>query len=127
MKTSTRLLKVVALFFSVLILFQGCVTVYKSANVTLEEAVRADTKVRITTNDNQTMKYLNITKINQEYFGIKKVHGDLTKIPIQKEDIEIVRIKNKPMSTIVGALVFLGGFIVVVVTGVVLSGGFAIM
>jgi uncharacterized protein YceK len=120
-------LKGVALFFTVLILFQGCVTVYKSANVTLEEAVRADTKVRITTNDNQTMKYLNITKINQEYFGIKKVHGDLTKIPIQKEDIEIVRIKNKPMSTIVGALVFLGGFVVVVVTGVVLSGGFAIM
>jgi uncharacterized protein YceK len=127
MRTLKVHLKGVALFFSVLILFQGCVTVYKSANVTLEEAVRADTKVRITTNDNQTMKYLNITKINQEYFGIKKVHGDLTKIPIQKEDIEIVRIKNKPMSTIVGALVFLGGFIVVVVTGVVLSGGFAIM
>lgn len=127
MRTLKVHLKVIALFFSVLILFQGCVTVYKSANVTLEEAVRADTKVRITTNDNQTMKYLNITKINQEYFGIKKVHGDLTKIPIQKEDIEIVRIKNKPMSTIVGALIFLGGFIVVVVTGVVLSGGFAIM
>ena len=113
MKTTTRHLKVVALFFSILILFQGCVTVYKSANVTLEEAVRADTKVRITTNDNQTMKYLNITKINQEYFGIKKVHGDLTKIPIQKEDIEIVRIKNKPMSTVVGALLYLGGFFVV--------------
>ena len=127
MRTLKVHLKGVALFFSVLILFQGCVTVYKSANVTLEEAVRADTKVRITTNDNQTMKYLNITKINQEYFGIKKVHRDLTKIPIQKEDIEIVRIKNKHMSTIVGALVFLGGFVVVVVTGVVLSGGFAIM
>ena len=126
MKTTTRHLKVVALFFSVLILFQGC-TVYKSASVTLDEASKSNTKVRITTNDNQTIKYLNITKINQEYFGIKKVNGDLTKIPIQKEDIEIVRIKNKPMSTIVGALVFLGGFIVVVVTGVVLSGGFAIM
>ena len=127
MKTSTRHLKVVALFFSVLILFQGCVTVYKSANVTLEEAARADTKVRITTNDNQTIKYLNITKINQEYFGIKKVNGDLTKIPIQNEDIEMVRIKNKPMSTVVGALIYLGGFIVVVVTGIVLSGSFAIM
>ena len=127
MKTSTKHLKVVALIFSVVILFQSCVTVYKSGNVTLEEAVRADTKVRITTNDNQTMKYLNITKINQEYFGIKKVHRDLTKIPIQKEDIEIVRIKDKPMSAVVGTLIYLGGFIVVVVTGVVISGGFAIM
>jgi uncharacterized protein YceK len=127
MKTSTRHLKVVALFFSVLILFQGCVTVYKSANVTLEEAARADTKVRITTNDNQTIKYLNITKINQEYFGIKKVNGDLTKIPIQNENIEMIRVKNKPMSAVVGTLIYLGGFIVVLVTGVVISGGFAIM
>jgi hypothetical protein len=127
MKTSIRHLKVVVLFFSILILFQGCVTVYKSANVTLEEAVRADTKARITTTDNQTIKYLNITKINQDYFGIKKVHGDLAKIPIQNKDIEKVRIKNKPMSTAVGALIYLVGFIVVVVTGVVLSGGFAIM
>ena len=39
-------LKAVALFFSILIFFQGC-TVYKSTSVTLEEAVRADTKVRI--------------------------------------------------------------------------------
>jgi uncharacterized protein YceK len=127
MKAIKGRLKVVALFFSVLILFQGCVTVYKSANVSLEEAVRADTKVRITTNDNQTIKYLNITKINQEYFGIKKVNGDLTKMPIHKEDIEIVRVKNKPMSTVVGALIYIGGFVVVVVTGVVLGGGFAIM
>jgi hypothetical protein len=127
MKITTRHLKVIALFFSVLILFQSCVTVYKSANVTLEEAVKADTKVRITTIDNQTIKYLNITKINQEYFGIKKVNGDLTKISIQNKDIVKVRIKNKPMSTVVGALIYLGGFIAVVVTGVVLSGGFAIM
>jgi hypothetical protein len=127
MKTSTRHLKVVALFFSVLILFQGCVTVYKSGNVTLEEAVKSDTKVRITTNDNKTIKYLNITKINQEYFGIKKVHGDLTKIPIQNENIEMIRVKNKPMSAVVGVLIYFGGIIVVVVTGVLISGGFAIM
>ena len=55
MKTSTKHLKVVALIFSVVILFQSCVTVYKSGNVTLEEAVRADTKVRISTNDNKTI------------------------------------------------------------------------
>lgn len=127
MKTSTKHLKVVALVFSVVILFQSCVTVYKSGNVTLEEAVRADTKVRISTIDNKTLKYLNITKINQEYFGIKKVHGDLTKIRIQNENIEMIWVKNKPMSALVGTLIYLGGFIVVVVTGVVISGGFAIM
>ena len=126
MKT-TRHFKVVVFFFFVLILFQSCVTVYKSSNVTLEEAVKADTKVKITTNDNKTLKYLNITKINQEYFGIKKINGDLIKIPIQIENIEMVRLKNKPISMIIGGLIYLGGFIVIVVTGVVLSGGFAIM
>lgn len=127
MKTTTRHLKVVALIFSVVILFQSCVTVYKSGNVTLEEADRANTKVRISTNDNKTLKYLYITNINQEYFGIKRVHGDLIKISIQNEDIDLVRIKNKPMSVVLGTLIYLGGFIVVVVTGVVISGGFAIM
>lgn len=41
MKTSTRHLKGVALFFSVLMLLQGC-TVYKSSSVSLEQAVQND-------------------------------------------------------------------------------------
>ena len=66
MKTSTKHLKVVALIFSVVILFQSCVTVYKSGNVTLEEAVRADTKVRIKTKDHQTLKFKNVEVENCE-------------------------------------------------------------
>jgi hypothetical protein len=121
MKTTTRHLKVVALFFSVLILFQGC-TVYKNQNISLDQAAATKDKVKIVTKNNQTVKYLNITKINQEYFGFKKVNGDLTKIPIQKEDIEIVRIKDKPMSAVVGVLTFLGGLIVATAVGVLISG-----
>ena len=66
MKTTTRHLKVVALFLSVLILFQGC-TVYKPTNVTLEEAVKADTKVRLKTKDHQTLKFKNIAVENGIY------------------------------------------------------------
>jgi len=69
MKTSTRLLKVVALFFSVLILFQGC-TVYKSTNVTLEEAVKADTKVRLKTKDHQTLKFKKIGIEDGKFYGL---------------------------------------------------------
>ena len=121
MRTLKVHLKVVALFFSVLILFQGC-TVYKNQNISLDQAAATKDKVKIVTKNNQTVKYLNITKINQEYFGFKKVNGDLTKIPIQKEDIEIVRIKDKPMSAVVGVLTFLGGLIVATAVGVLISG-----
>ncbi|MDH3323300.1 MAG: hypothetical protein OEM04_09935 [Flavobacteriaceae bacterium] len=126
MRTLKVHLKVVALFFSVLILFQGC-TVYKNQNISLDQAAAAKDKVKIVTKNNQTVKYLNITKINQEYFGFKKVHGDLTKIPIQKEDIEMVRIKDKPMSAVVGILTFLGGLIVVATVGVLIGGGLHVM
>jgi hypothetical protein len=126
MRTLKVHLKVVALFFSVLILFQGC-TVYKNQNISLDQAAATNDKVKIVTKNNQTIKYLNITKINQEYFGFKKVNGDLSKIPIQKEDIEMVRIKDKPMSAVVGILTFLGGLIVVATVGVLIGGGLHVM
>ena len=126
MRTLKVHLKVVALFFSVLILFQGC-TVYKNQNISLDQAAATKDKVKIVTKNNQTVKYLNIIKINQEYFGFKKVNGDLSKIPIQKEDIEMVRIKDKPMSAVVGILTFLGGLIVVATVGVLIGGGLHVM
>ncbi len=109
------------LFLSALILLQGC-TVYKRQNISLEQAAVTKDKVKLVTKNNQTLKYLNITKINQEYFKIKKDNGDLTKIPIQNEDIDMVRIKNKPLSAVVGLLTFLGGLLVVAVIGVAISG-----
>ena len=92
-------LKAVALFFSILILLQGC-TVYKEANVSLEEAVRTDNKIKITTNDNQTLKFQKIGFEDGLYFGIKKIKGEMAKSKIEQENIKSVKLQDKPTSTI---------------------------
>jgi len=101
MKTSTRLLKVVALFFSVLILFQGC-TVYKSANVTLEEAVKANTKVRIKTKDHKILKFKNMEIENGIYYGLMNFkEKKWVKTQINENNIEKLQVKDKVLSTII--------------------------
>ena len=108
MKTLKAHLKVVALFFSVLILVQGC-TVYKSANVSLDDAYKSQTKVKVKTNYNRTLKFKIITFEDESYYGINESYKDdpfeqynkeLIKTHIDVENIENIRIKNKTMSTI---------------------------
>ena len=125
-KTIKLHFRIITLFFSILIFFQGC-TVYKSANVTLEQAVIADTKVKIKTNDNRTLKFKRIAFEDGSYYGINETYKDdpfeqknkaLIKTHIDVEYIENMRIKNKTMSIILplaipivllGSLLFIGG------------------
>ena len=115
MKTSTRRLKVVALFFSVLILLQGC-TVYKKANVTLEEAVTSDTKVRIKTNDNKTLKFKKIGIENGDYYGLLNYKSAWVKTQINEGNIEKIQVKDKTASTILNIIVPLAILTTVIVT-----------
>ena len=85
MKTINKYLKVVTLFFATIILFQGC-TVYKSANVTLDEASKSNTKFRVKTKDNQTLKFDRIEVTNNKIHGIK--NGEMRITPIEKDNIE---------------------------------------
>jgi len=78
MKAIKTHLKTVVLIFAALILFQGC-TVYKSANVTLEEAVRAETVVIIKTNDDKTTKYHRVVSEKNKYYGQLLFRGKLVK------------------------------------------------
>ena len=113
MKTIKIHLKIVAIFFSTLILLQGC-TVYKSANVTLEEAVRAETVVRVKTNENKTVKYDRVSLENNKYYGLLQFRGEQVKTLINEVDIERVQIKDKTWTallTFVAPIVLIGGFI----------------
>jgi hypothetical protein len=66
------------LIFATLVLFQDC-TVYKSANVTLEETSRAETVVRVKTNDNISQKYLKVMSENDSYYGLVQFRGEQVK------------------------------------------------
>jgi hypothetical protein len=117
MNTTTRHLKVVALFFSVLILFQGC-TVYQSVNVTLDEAVRADNKVRIEKRNGEEVKYYRVVKFNDgNYYGKIKVNGMFDNLLIDENNIVKVQIKDQKTSTIltVAIPVVIIGVIIVVI------------
>ena len=98
MKTTTIRLKVIPLFFSVLILFQGC-TVYKSASVTPVEASKSNTNVRVKTFDNQSLKFYRIEVANNKIHGIKIHNGERSITPIEKDNIEKIQLKDKTMST----------------------------
>jgi len=112
MKTLKKQIKSFAVILSVLILFHGC-TVYKSTSVTLDEAYKNQTKVKVKTNDNQTLKFNRIRVDNGTYYGVKEIGNKMTQTPLEKERINKIHVKNKPLSTVLtvgGVLVTAGGF-----------------
>ncbi len=115
MKTLKIHLKVAALFFSVLILLQGC-TVYKSSSVTLDEAYRTTGKARVKTNDNKTQTFVRIGVDDGEYYGVKKVKGNYDKIPLDEKDITNIKLKDYTLSSVLT----IGGITIVVVVGIIL-------
>jgi len=99
MKTIKMHLKKTTMVFAALILIQSC-TVYKSANSTLDEAVKSETKVKVETNNNQTLKYKRIRLEDGKYYGVKEIKGEIVKTMLDEKYINKVRLKDKTMSTI---------------------------
>ncbi len=97
MKTSIK--QMITFFFSALILFHGC-TVYKSANVTLEEASKTETKVKVETKDNRTMKFNRIGVENGRFYGVNKSKGEMIQTPLDKNNLISVMPKDETLSTI---------------------------
>lgn len=100
MKTLKAHLKVVAFFFSAAILFQGC-TVYKSSGVSFDEAVKAETKVRVEKKNGEKVKYFRVVVLDDgNYYGKKKEKWFFSNILIDEDSIEKIQIKDKQASTI---------------------------
>ena len=100
MKSINQHLKVIAFFFVVLMFFQSC-TVYKSASVTLDEASKSNTKVRVVKTNGEKVKYLRIVALNDGHFyGVQKVNRLSNNIPIYQDDIVRLNLKNRETSTI---------------------------
>ena len=117
MKTIKLHYRIIAFSFSILILFQGC-TVYKSANVTLDEAVIANTKVRVKTNDNKTLRFEKIQLDNGVYYGMMYLNKSWVKIPVNEDNFDKIQVKDKTSSTILTIgipLAIIGGALGVIV------------
>ncbi len=108
MKTLKIYFKPISYLLTFLILLQGCI-VYKSKPVTLEEAVKANTQVKIKTKDNQTIKFKSIAFEEGSFFGVNNFYKDdpfdvskkvVIKTPIEVNIVESVKVKNKTMTII---------------------------
>lgn len=102
MKLCKKYLKVVALFFATLMLLQGC-TVYKSANVSLNEAAQSNLKVKIIKIDGKKEKFSKIELFdNGQYYGQRKYKGkDLYEnILLEETTIQKIQLQDKKTSTI---------------------------
>ena len=99
MKTLKIFLKPISYLIAFLILLQGC-TVYKRTPVTLTEAVKANTKVKIKTLDNKTLKYRHIGFQNDKYLGYIKHGKELLRISIKEDMIKKIQLKDNTMSSI---------------------------
>ena len=99
MKTNKMLLKIVVFLISSLVMLQSC-TVYKSSATTLDEAFKSNTKTKVITTDNQTLKFMRIDFIDGKYYGISKTSQKLEDIPLDKNKIKSIKVKNKTVSAI---------------------------
>ena len=108
MKTLKKQFRPITLLLAFVMLFQGC-TVYKSASVTFDEAVRAETKVKLKTKNSETLKFNKLELEDGQYFGVKEINKDdafniskmeIVKTQIDENNIEVIKIKDKTMSTI---------------------------
>ena len=115
MKVIKNQIKSIALMLSMLILLQGC-TVYKSANVTLEEAVMSDAKVRIKTNDHQTLKFKKIEVENENYYGLIYFKNTWVKTELNEDNINKIQLKNKAVSAVLNIFVPLAIIAVIAVS-----------
>jgi len=100
MKAIKEQLRPITWLLAVVMVFQSC-TVYKSSPITLDEASKANDKVRIYKRNGDKVKYAKIVVLNDgNFYGVKKEKHLLNNILINQNDIDKIQLKDKTMSTI---------------------------
>ncbi len=117
MKAIDRNLKLVTFFFVTLMLLQSC-TVYKTPSVTLDEASKSNSEVRVKTIDNQSLKFDRIQVTDNKVYGSSIINREMIITTIEKDNIEKIQLKDKTTSTILTIVslagVTLGMFVLII-------------
>lgn len=104
MKISIKRFRLTSLVLTILIVFQSC-RVYKKNPITIDEAVKSERRIKIKTLDNNKFKFKRVIIEESNYYGIKRVNGDLEKVPIMLNTIDNIRVHNKTMSIVYGSVI----------------------
>jgi high-affinity Fe2+/Pb2+ permease len=113
MKTIRKHLESLVLLLIVLMLFQSCV-VYEKNSVSLDWAAKQELRAKVEMKTNETNKFKRISFENQHYYGIKKINGEITKTPLQADNLNKIQLQNKSTSTIATITTVLGSLIGVI-------------
>jgi len=122
MKALNSKLKFIPWLLSLVLLFQNC-TVYRSTPITLDRAIRSESKTKVNFQNGHSIKFLKIDFENGIYYGIKKNNGRIERLPLDEKYISTIKEKNKTLSTIITVGV-LSAYVVLVIIGS--SGGFGL-
>lgn len=115
MKTIKKNLKKTSLFFTLLTFLQAC-RVYHTESVTLQEAVKAEKRVKIRTKSNKTYKFQKVVLEDGRFYGINNYRSKEIKYPLDYNELRKVRLHDKTLS-----MIFSIGLPVVIIGMVVLS------
>lgn len=103
MKLLKKYFKSIALMLSLIIIFQSC-RVYHSDSVSLTEAIKSEKRVKIKTANNKTLKFSKLSFEDGKYYGINfnQNSGKYQKILLNENEVQTIRLHNKPLSIILG-------------------------
>jgi len=110
MKTNEKQIRSIAFLLVLIMFFQSC-TVYKSTPISIEQVVENQSEVKIHTLNNNTYKFSAIETIDRKYFGINKSANVVIRTPLDENQMDTIKEKNKTLSIILRIgipLVFIG-------------------
>ena len=114
MITNKLRLRIIANFFSILIVFQSCATY--QGNYTMMDAFKSKKGVKLLTNGNEQIEYQKIDTLNGQWVGLKITNDDkLEYEPINTQSIVKIQIKRSKKSEQNEGLIIIG-----IMAGVVL-------
>lgn len=132
MKTKFRFFRVISCLLIIVVLSQSC-TVYRSAGISVDEAVASRNKVKVKTKFDQNYNFKRLEKDKEGVYGIAYkrsrparelskdiVKGNLpdnrVKIKLQEESIKEINPRNKTLSVVVPAGIVGAGILLFALT-----------
>jgi len=106
--------KFATIIIALLILFQSCV-VYRSTPISIDEAVRSETKILVINTENKRLPFKRIEKTDTTYYGIKKHFSKEIRVSLNQNEIKKIRPMNPGLSTLGTFGLFLIGIAAIII------------
>ncbi len=132
MKAKSKVFRIISYLLTITILSQSC-TIYKSSGIGVDEAIKSNNKVKVTTHSNQTYTFKKLGKDEAGVYGMagksskaaKQLYNNilqedpvnqLVKIGLDESHLNEIRARNKTLSILVPVIIVAAGVIIFALT-----------